>query len=74
MDFRRRQFLLAAGAMALPLGSRNSWAQAYPTRHITMIVPYGAGGPTDTVARIMAEGMRKTSAFHPIADLTADAM
>jgi tripartite-type tricarboxylate transporter receptor subunit TctC len=60
MDFRRRQFLLAAGAMALPLGSRNSWAQTYPTRPIMMIVPYGAGGPTDTVARIMAEGMRRT--------------
>ena len=33
-------------------------AQSYPTRAITMIVPYPAGGPTDTVARIMAEPMR----------------
>jgi len=59
VDFRRRRFLLAAGAIALSLGSRNSWAQGYPTRPIMMIVPYGAGGPTDTVARIIAEGMRK---------------
>jgi len=43
--------LLAAGAVAL--------AQSYPTRNITMIVPFPAGGPSDTVARIMAEGMSR---------------
>ena len=32
-------------------------AQSYPTRNITMIVPFPAGGSSDTVARIMAEGM-----------------
>jgi len=35
-------------------------AQAYPMRPVTMIVPYGAGGPSDTIARIVAEGMRKS--------------
>ena len=35
-------------------------AQTYPSRPITMIVPYSAGGPTDTIARIMAERMRGT--------------
>src|SRR5262245_39961177 len=55
----RRQFLhLAAGAAALPAASRIARAQAYPTRPMTMIVPYAAGGPTDTIARIMAERMR----------------
>jgi len=35
-----------------------AWGQAYPSRTITMIVPYPAGGVTDTTARIVAEGMR----------------
>jgi tripartite-type tricarboxylate transporter receptor subunit TctC len=34
-------------------------AQDYPTRNITMIVPYAAGGPTDTVARVLAQAMTK---------------
>jgi tripartite-type tricarboxylate transporter receptor subunit TctC len=33
-------------------------AQVYPARPITMIVPYSAGGPTDTLGRILAEHMR----------------
>jgi len=34
-------------------------AQDYPTRNITMVVPFPAGGPSDTIARIAAEGMNK---------------
>lgn len=34
-------------------------AQGYPHRNITMIVPFPAGGPSDVVARIMADGMGK---------------
>src|SRR3989454_6876268 len=34
-------------------------AQQYPTRNITMLVPYAAGGPTDTVARVVAQSMSK---------------
>jgi tripartite-type tricarboxylate transporter receptor subunit TctC len=33
-------------------------AQSYPTRPVTFIVPYGAGGPVDTMARTLAEAMR----------------
>ena len=41
MKFPRRQFLhLAAGAAALPVASRVAKAQTYPTRPITMIVPF----------------------------------
>jgi tripartite-type tricarboxylate transporter receptor subunit TctC len=59
MRLRRRQFLhLAACAAALPAVSRIANAQAYPARAITMVVPFAAGGPSDAVGRIMAEGMR----------------
>jgi tripartite-type tricarboxylate transporter receptor subunit TctC len=50
---------LFAGAFAATLASIGSAsAQTYPTRPITMVVAYAAGGPTDVVARIVAEGMR----------------
>jgi tripartite-type tricarboxylate transporter receptor subunit TctC len=59
MKFPRRQFLhLAAGALALPSVSRTGWAQAYPTRPITMIVPLAAGGSADGIARLLADRMR----------------
>ena len=59
MSLPRRRFLhLASGAVALPAVSRIARAQTYPTRPITMIVPYPAGGPTDAIGRIVAEGMR----------------
>ena len=45
-------------ALAVVCGSSAAQAQGYPSRPITMIVPFPAGGPTDTLGRIMAEGMR----------------
>ena len=52
----RRQFLhLAVGAAALPAGSRMARAQAYPSRPIHWIVSFSAGGPNDTVARIVGQ-------------------
>jgi tripartite-type tricarboxylate transporter receptor subunit TctC len=35
-----------------------SWAQAYPSRPITIIEPFAAGGPLDTIGRIIAERMQ----------------
>jgi tripartite-type tricarboxylate transporter receptor subunit TctC len=37
-----------------------SWAQDYPARQITMIVPFAAGGPTDVVARVVSAHMAQT--------------
>jgi tripartite-type tricarboxylate transporter receptor subunit TctC len=57
----RRKFLhLAAGAAAVPVVSRIARAQAYPSRPITMIVPFAAGGANDVFARIIAEHMSRT--------------
>jgi tripartite-type tricarboxylate transporter receptor subunit TctC len=57
---RRRQFFtLAAGALsALGTRPRAAGAQSFPSRPITIIVPFAAGGPTDTLARILGDQMR----------------
>jgi len=54
----RRKFLQLATAAAVAAVSRIAGAQAYPARPITMVVPFPAGGPTDTIGRVVAEGMR----------------
>ena len=54
---KRRILLAAAAAMgvaAMPLGAM---AQAYPTKPITVIVPFAAGGPTDALARVLTARM-----------------
>jgi tripartite-type tricarboxylate transporter receptor subunit TctC len=61
MTIQRRHFLqLAAGGAALAAGSRIAAAQAYPTRSITLIVPFPPGGSTDVAARIVADHMSRT--------------
>jgi tripartite-type tricarboxylate transporter receptor subunit TctC len=52
------RLLLAVALAACALGVGSAHAQSYPSRTVTIIVPFPAGGSTDTVARIMAEGMQ----------------
>src|SRR5262245_2320413 len=56
MKLPRRKFLhLVAGAAALLAVSRIARAQAYPTRPVRLIVPFGSAGATDIMARLMGQ-------------------
>ena len=51
--------LLAALVFAVAIGSAaNAWGQAYPSRPVTVIVPYPPGGATDAIARVLSERLR----------------
>src|SRR5687768_15186856 len=54
---KKLTLVLAALAGVVATGAQ---AQTYPTRPITMIVPFAAGGPTDVVARIVSDHMSRT--------------
>ena len=54
----RRWPVMMVGAILALASAGAALAQGYPTRAITMIVPFPAGGATDTLARFLAEQMR----------------
>ena len=56
----KRTFAAIAAAAATLAVAATASAQNSPTRAVTMIVPFAAGGPTDVVARIVGEHMSKT--------------
>jgi tripartite-type tricarboxylate transporter receptor subunit TctC len=53
----RRHFI---GLAAVLMSGTAAFAEDYPTKPVTMIVPFAAGGPTDVIARVVAEHMSKT--------------
>src|ERR1700741_1583119 len=52
-----RKLLMAAAALAA--GTVGAVAQSYPSRPVTLIAPFPAGGPLDSIARVIAEPMRE---------------
>jgi tripartite-type tricarboxylate transporter receptor subunit TctC len=54
---KRRELLAAAGAAGLVGVAPAVKAQAYPTKPITVIVPFAAGGPTDALTRVLCQKM-----------------
>ncbi|WP_342117113.1 tripartite tricarboxylate transporter substrate binding protein BugD [Pseudoduganella sp. OTU4001] len=52
-----KRFMLPALAGVVFFGASSAYAETYPSKPITMIVPFAAGGPTDTVARLLAQSM-----------------
>ena len=69
MKLPRRRFLqLAAGAAALPAMSRIARAQAYPSRAIKLVTPFGPGGPTDVTARLVVQALQMSLAQNVVVE------
>jgi tripartite-type tricarboxylate transporter receptor subunit TctC len=65
-----KRLLAGLAALAFAAGAA---AQQYPSRTISIIVPFAAGGPTDTVTRLIAQSMTKTLGQTVIVENTAGA-
>lgn len=58
MNVQRRRFMKLGGIALTALCSRVAWGQSFPTRSVSLVVPYPAGGATDVIARLIAEKLR----------------
>ena len=70
MDIRSSRWL---AALVLAAGACAAGAQTYPSRPITMVMPYAPGGPGDTITRVFAAAMQKTLGQQIVVDNTAGA-
>lgn len=68
-----KRLLTMAVAATATLATTGALAQAYPAKPVTFIVPFAAGGPTDKVARDLAEAMRKSLGTQIIVENVAGA-
>lgn len=57
--FKYRGLILAAAIASAVVASASAFAQEWPTRPVTLVGPFGAGGSTDVIARIVSEEMSK---------------
>jgi len=69
----RRDFVASAFLMATGLGSGRAFAGSFPSRPIRPIVPYGPGGGSDFVARLMAQKLTETAGWNVVVDNKAGA-
>lgn len=70
---KQLKMVLAAGALVCAFGNAAFAQGAWPTRPITMIVPYLAGGGADPIARLLADGMSKRLGQPVVVDFKAGA-
>ena len=70
MSFR---FIRSGLAVLLVATACQAWAQDFPNRTLTMVMPYAAGGPGDTITRVFAGAMQKHLGQQIVVDNTAGA-
>jgi len=57
MELSRRQVLCGTAGLAMGFGATHVHAQSYPSRPIRLVIPFPAGGPTDTIGRAAAQSI-----------------
>ena len=69
----KTNFLRTCLALCLSVTAVQAWAQDFPSRPITMVMPYAPGGPGDTITRLFAGAMQKQLGQQIVVDNTAGA-
>jgi len=69
----KRLIALAAIAALGALGAVKATAQTFPSRTITLVVPFAAGGPSDAIGRLVAQSMSQTLGQQVIVENVAGA-